>query len=143
MRKLPTEVKEMQGTLEKSRVNPNEVNFSRCEAVPEPPEGLDSYGERVWYNAAQELLSKKLLFTTDLPQLEAFCQAAQFARMSAKELKEGQEAGKLTKMKNWFKYWKDSAEMVNKLGGKFGFNPVDKSNISIPVAVSGKQSLFK
>lgn len=143
MRKLPTEIKELQGTLEKSRVNPNEVSFSRCEGVPEAPESLDEYGERVWYNAAQELHSKKLLFTTDLPQLEAFCHAAQLARMSAKELKDGQEGSKLTKMKNWFKYWKDSAEMINKLGGKFGFNPVDKTNIAIPIAGNGKQSLFK
>jgi P27 family predicted phage terminase small subunit len=142
MRKLPTEIKEQQGTLEKSRILPGEVTYSRCEAVPEPPETLDTFGEKVWYTAAGELQSRNLLFKTDLPALEVYCVGVSFMRMAAKEIKDGTEGSQKTRMGNWFKYWKDSAEIVNKFGSKFGFSPVDKTNIAVPAMGNG-QSLFK
>jgi phage terminase small subunit len=141
MRKLPTEIKEKQGTLEKSRVLPGEVVYSRCEGIPDPPETLDDFGGKVWFTAAQELHSKNLLFKTDLPALEVYCTGVSFMRMAAKEIKTP-EGSKKTAMGNWFKYWKDSAEVVNKFGAKFGFSPVDKTNIAVPATGSGK-NLFK
>ena len=142
MRKLPTELKEQQGTLEKSRLNPNEVTYSRCEGVPDPPESLDRFGEAVWYVSAGELYDRGLLFKTDLPGLENYCVAASIARMAAIEIHKGQEGSVRTRINNWFRVWKDSAMVMDKIGSNFGFSPVDKSNISIP-AVLNRKSLFK
>src|SRR5688500_9317104 len=114
MRKIPTKVKEMQGTLEKSRENPNELEFSRCQGVPEPPAHLDKHGQKIWHSSAQELYGKEILFTTDLPQLETYCEAAMLKKIAIKELQDKQAEGSLnTKWKNWFKRWKDAAMVMD------------------------------
>ena len=142
MRKLPTEVKEAQGTLKKSRILEDEVSFSLCDGVPDPPNSLDNYGEAVWNSSATELEQRRLLFKTDLPALETYCTAASFCRMAAKEINKGDEGSLKTRMNNWFRIWKDSASVMDKYGAKFGFSPVDKTNIAIP-SMPNKHSLFK
>ena len=144
MRKLPTKVKEMQGTLEKSRENAQEVEYSRCQGVPEAPDHLDKYGQRVWLSSAYELHSKKILFTTDLPQLETYCEASMLKRIALKKLQDKDEEGsENTKWNNWFKRWKDAATVMDSYSKKFGFSPVDKTNIAIPAGGDEGQSLFK
>lgn len=144
MRKLPTKVKEMQGTLEKSRENPYEVEYSRCQGVPEAPEHMDAYGQRVWLSSAAELHEKQILFATDLPQLETYCEAAMLKRMALQELQDKNgEGSKNTRWNNWFKRWKDAATVMDNYSKKFGFSPVDKTNIAIPAPDSGADSLLK
>lgn len=144
MRKLPTKVKEMQGTLEKSRENPQEVEFSRCQGVPEAPDHLDQYGQRVWLASGLELHSKQILFTTDLPQLETYCEAAMLKRIALKKLQDRDaEGSENTKWNNWFKRWKDAATVMDSYSKKFGFSPVDKTNIAIPAMPDGEEDLFQ
>ena len=48
-KKLPTVLKEMQGTLEKSRVLENEMEVDLVSELPEAPELLSKRGAEEWY----------------------------------------------------------------------------------------------
>lgn len=144
MRKLPTKVKEMQGTLEKSRENPDEIEFSLCQGVPEAPEGLDDYGQKIWLSSAHELHTKSILFKTDLPQLETYCEAAMLKKTALKRMLDKDEEGsENTKWNKWFRRWKDAASVMDVYSRKFGFSPVDKTNIAISTRDTAETSLLK
>lgn len=138
--KLPTKLKEMRGTVELSRIIPNEVEYSPVRGVPDPPDYFDEVACQVWRVNAAEVHRQGLLYVTDLPVLEIYCCAVSMVRYAKKMIDELLAAGKdITK---WFKIWKESAEVVNRTGGKFGFSPADKTAIAIP-AQTKPNSLLK
>ena len=48
-KKLPTKIKEMQGTLDVSREVENEMQVDLVQHIPEPPELLSEIGKKEWY----------------------------------------------------------------------------------------------
>ena len=51
-KKLPTKIKEMQGTLDVSREVENEMQVDLVKQIPEPPELLSKIGKKEWYKVA-------------------------------------------------------------------------------------------
>lgn len=148
--KIPTKIKEMQGTLEKSRVLGDEVEYSPVDEMPKPPETLDEYGAEVWQIATEELFDKGLLFITDLPSLEQYCIAVQHAREAALKLKDRSLVVRNPNEQNkpminpYFKVLNESRLAIIKFSALFGFSPVSKTNIALGVVNEGKNmSLLK
>ena len=72
-KKLPTAMKEMQGTLEKSRVLENEMQVDLVSQLPEAPELLSTIGVEEWYKVTSQLFNLKMLHHIDLRLIESYC----------------------------------------------------------------------
>ena len=74
-KKLPTKIKELQGTLKSERVLENEMTASLVSKIPTPPEWLSEIGKSEWIKVCLELFNKQMLHQIDLRILEAYCNA--------------------------------------------------------------------
>ena len=55
-KKLPTNLKKIQGTLEKSRLVENEMQVELCVSIPEPPELLSEIGRGEWEKVTSSII---------------------------------------------------------------------------------------
>ena len=65
-KKLPTKVKEMQGTLDASRQVKNEMQVSTLSELPPAPTWLRETAQIEWRNVTNELLNLQMLHQIDL-----------------------------------------------------------------------------
>ena len=74
-KKLPTQIKKIQGTLDKSREVKNEMQVSTLSELPPAPNWLRETAQIEWRNVTNELLSLQMLHQIDLVLLAAYCNA--------------------------------------------------------------------
>ena len=74
-KKIPTKVKELQGTLKVERVLDNEMTVSLVASIPIAPDWLSEIGKVEWIKVCVELFNKQMLHQIDLRLLEAYCNA--------------------------------------------------------------------
>ena len=133
-KKLPTVLKEMQGTLEKSRVLENEMEVDLVSELPEAPELLSKRGAEEWYKITTQLFNLKMLHHIDLPLILSYCNEMSLYIESETELRKN---GRIDNFKN------SNGDLVRsqakplanslKLASLFGISPVARANISVPV----------
>jgi len=70
-KKIPTKIKELKGTIEKSRLVGNEMETSAVVSMPSAPSFLNSQGADEWHLVTNELADIKMLHLTDLSILAA------------------------------------------------------------------------
>jgi len=75
--KLPTELKLLKGTLEKSRVLKDEMKPDNIVNIPYPPEWLGDVAKKEWYAITKELHKLKMLTNLDLSMLAVYCNEIQ------------------------------------------------------------------
>ncbi len=147
-KKLPTAMKEMQGTLEKSRVLENEMQVDLVSQLPEAPELLSTIGVEEWYKVTSQLFNLKMLHQIDLRLIESYCnEMALYIECESELRKNGRvdifkntngdiirsQAKPYVKMKN------DALNNALKLAAQFGLTPVARANISAPVTTNNTQ----
>jgi len=147
-KKLPTAMKEMQGTLEKSRVLENEMQVDLVSHLPEAPELLSTIGVEEWYKVTSQLFNLKMLHYIDLRLIESYCnEMALYIECESELRKNGRvdifkntngdiirsQAKPYVKMKN------DALNNALKLAAQFGLTPVARANISAPVTTNNTQ----
>jgi len=147
-KKLPTAMKEMQGTLEKSRVLENEMQVDLVTQLPEAPELLSTIGVEEWYKVTSQLFNLKMLHHIDLRLIESYCnEMALYIECESELRKNGRvdifkntngdiirsQAKPFVKMKN------DALNNALKLAAQFGLTPVARANISAPVTTNNTQ----
>jgi len=147
-KKLPTAIKEMQGTLEKSRVLENEMQVDLVSQLPEAPELLSTIGVEEWYKVTSQLFNLKMLHHIDLRLIESYCnEMALYIECESELRKNGRvdifkntngdiirsQAKPYVKMKN------DALNNALKLAAQFGLTPVARANISAPVTTNNTQ----
>jgi P27 family predicted phage terminase small subunit len=147
-KKLPTAMKEMQGTLEKSRVLENEMQVDLVSQLPEAPELLSTIGVEEWYKVTSQLFNLKMLHHIDLRLIESYCnEMALYIECESELRKNGRvdifkntngdiirsQAKPYVKMKN------DALNNALKLAAQFGLTPVARANISAPVTTNNTQ----
>ena len=141
-KKLPTAMKIMQGTLEKSRVIENEMQVDLLSELPEAPDLLSEIGIAEWYKVTTQLFNLKMLHDVDQSLILAYCNEMSLYIESELELRENgridnfknsngdlvrSQAKPLVKVKN------DALANALKLAVQFGLTPVARTNISAPV----------
>ncbi len=84
---IPTAIKELKGTLEKSRVLENEMKVSVINEIPEPSEDLNEEGRKIWENVCHELKRNGILSTVDLDLVESYCQEMAMYKHATRQLK--------------------------------------------------------
>jgi P27 family predicted phage terminase small subunit len=147
-KKLPTAMKEMQGTLEKSRVLENEMQVDLVTQLPEAPELLSTIGVEEWYKVTSQLFNLKMLHHIDLRLIESYCnEMALYIECEFELRKNGRvdifkntngdiirsQAKPYVKMKN------DALNNALKLAAQFGLTPVARANISAPLTTNNTQ----
>lgn len=99
------------------------------------PSGLSQEARRVWDRLAPDLIDRKVLTPWDADSFGAFCDAVARHRRAAAELDaEGEvvegHRGVMSKSP-WFQVWRDTADVMTKVGGRFGLNPSDRAGLSV------------
>ena len=147
-KKIPTKLKEMQGTLEKSRTIENEMTVDLVKNLPTAPEWLSEIGKEEWNKVTTQLFNLEMLYSVDLRLVEAYCnEIALYLECEMKLRKENRidefqssegtvlrrQASPLVKMKN------DALNNSLKLAAEFGLTPVARASISAPVTNNNTQ----
>ena len=147
-KKLPTELKKKQGTIEKSRLVENEMQVDLCQKIPEAPDWLSPIGKKEWLKISTMLFNLSMLHKVDLRLIEAYCNEISIYIECEQELRkigrvdeffssEGEvvrrQAKPLVKMKN------DALQNSLKLAAQFGLTPVARASISAPVVNNNTQ----
>lgn len=140
-KKTPTAIKEIQGTLEKSRVLDNEMQVDLVSELPEAPNLLSTLGAEEWYKITSQLFNLNMLHNIDLNLILSYCnEMALYIECETMLREKGRvdifkntngdiirsQAKPEVKMKN------DSLANALKIANLFGISPVARANISVP-----------
>ncbi len=140
-KKIPTEIKKLQGTLVKSRTLENEMTVEQINFIPEAPDFLNDYGAAEWSTVATELQSKNMLYLVDLSLLAAYCnEMGTYLECMEKVNKEGKiertfdAEGRVraSKMKPEVILARNCLDRALKLATQFGFTPSSRASIPQP-----------
>ena len=72
-KRLPTELKRVQGTLQPCRTNDNEPDYVLTKEIPDPPKYLSKTGRDVYYSTAEELLKLGILTRVSMSLFVMYC----------------------------------------------------------------------
>lgn len=128
----PTGLRVLHGDRE-DRINRNEPLPSEQAIVP--PRALDGYAQSVWDRLAPDLIAKRVLTAWDVDQFATFCEAASTYKearehLTAEGLTARGAAGGVIKSPYW-QIMRDAADIMTKVGGRFGLTPSDRSSLTI------------
>ncbi len=147
-KKLPTKIKEMQGTLDVSREVENEMQVDLVQQIPEPPELLSEIGKKEWYKVTNQLYNLNMLHNIDLRLIEAYCNEISLYIETEMMLR---EKGRIQVFKHpdgtikhaqavpYQKIAKDALNTALKLATQFGLTPVARASISVPTINNNTQ----
>lgn len=135
---LPNAIKELKGTLQKSKTLENELSFVNLDYIPQPPDTFDEISTQLWLGCCMSLKGVGLLFAQDLPILEQYVYSIFMVRLSRSELMKGEPVMTSTNkggfeyqtLNKWIKINLDYSVLANRLGGEFGFSPSARTKIS-------------
>ena len=147
-KKLPTNLKKIQGTLEKSRLVENEMQVELCVSLPDAPKLLSEKGRGEWEKVTSQLYNLKMLHRVDLRLVEAYCNEIALYIECEMELRKN---GRVDNFKNtngevirsqakpFIKIKNDALNNAMKLAAQFGLTPVARASISAPITNNNTQ----
>tara|TARA_R110002167_G_scaffold359476_1_gene576239 strand:- start:245 stop:718 length:474 start_codon:yes stop_codon:yes gene_type:complete len=147
-KKLPTKIKEIQGSINSSREIKNEMQVSALSELPPAPNWLTPLAQNEWCNVTNELLSIGMLHKIDLILLAAYVNAISLhIEMEQILMEKGRvnhyynEDGSLrhSQCKPEVKISNDSLANALKIAVQFGFTPSSRGSISAPKITNNTQ----
>jgi len=147
-KKLPTKIKQMQGTLDPSRAVINEMKVDMCQEIPIAPGWLSEIGKEEWYKVTNQLFNLQMLYQIDLQLVAAYCNEISLYIETEIKLR---DKGRVQVFKNsdgsikhaqavpFQKIAKDALDRAMKLATQFGFTPVARASISAPNITNNTQ----
>lgn len=142
---VPTQLKELKGTAQPSRVRRDEVRPPVLKEIPLAPDYLSARGKEEWYTTCAELAGLKMLHKVDLSLLAAYCNEMAVYWESETLLRQN---GRLIVFKNEdgsLKYAqpaphvsiaRNALKMALSIATQFGFTPSARTRIAAPVGES-------
>jgi P27 family predicted phage terminase small subunit len=143
-KKLPTKIKELQGTLKSERVLDNEMTVSLVTKIPPAPAWLSDIGREEWNKVCLELFNKKMLHKIDLKILEAYANAISlhieteiFLRENGRiqEFRNQDGTVKYAQSSPYQKIANDALDRALKIASSFGFTPSARTSINQPTLI--------
>ena len=138
-KKLPTEIKELKGTLQKCRELDNQMKPEKIVDLPYPPEYLNDDGKREWYAIIKEYNKLGMISKLDLSMLGLYCnEIATYIEMTNK-LKDKDRIMVFKNPDNSIKYAaqvpyqkiaNDALAKALKIAIEFGLTPSSRTRIS-------------
>ena len=147
-KKTPTKIKEMQGTLEKSRTIENEMVVDLVTELPTAPEWLSEIGKEEWNKVTTQLFNLEMLYSVDLRLVEAYCNEIAIYIECEMELRKNGRIDNFTntngdlvrsQAKPYLKIKNDALNNAMKLATQFGLTPVARASISAPKITNNTQ----
>ena len=147
-KKIPTKLKAMQGTTEKSREVANEMQVDLCLSIPDVPDLLSEIGKGEWLKVTRQLFNLNMLHSVDLRLVEAYCnEIALYIECEIELRKNGRidnfmnTNGELVRSqaKPFIKIKNDALNNAMKLATQFGLTPVARASISAPTVNNNTQ----
>ncbi len=147
-KKLPTKIKEMQGTITPSRIIENEMMVDVVTEIPEPPNWLSEIGKKEWKKVSSQLFNIGMLHNVDLHLVAAYCNEISLYIETETMLR---DKGRIQAFRNpdgtlkhaqavpYQKIAKDALGAAMKLATQFGLTPVARASISAPVTNNNTQ----
>ena len=147
-KKIPSKIKQMQGTEKNCRVIENEMQVDLVSHIPKAPDWLSEIGKEEWKKVTNQLYNLEMLYSVDLKLIEAYCnEISLYIECEMKLRKENRidefknsqgdllrsQASPLIKMKN------DALANSLKLASQFGLTPVERASISAPIMNNNTQ----
>ena len=138
-KRLPKEIKQAQGTLRVGR--DSDHNYDLVSNVPAPPDYFQDEELQHYWRLTNQLSKHGLLQQTDLELLIEYIKASAIAtRVYRLMIKEDPTDVKYNRLQ---KHWEGAVSKMERLGSKFGFNPVDKSKVWVIEKKEDPLSEFK
>ena len=147
-KKTPTKIKEMQGTLEKSRTIENEMVVDLVSDIPTAPDWLSEIGKEEWNKVSSQLYNIGMLHNVDLQLVAAYCNDMSLYIETETMLR---NKGRIQAFRNpdgtlkhtqavpYQKIAKDALNSALKLATQFGLTPVARASIAAPVLNNNTQ----
>lgn len=151
MRELPKEVKEMQGTYEPSREGLEPVEFDGYERIPTAPAEWPPNIQKLWMDRCADLKKAGYLVKAFMPHLKRYCfavlQAEEAERMLLDEGFVTEETGTNKQIykvpSKWLSVLDNANKVIDRIGAKFGFTPLDVQKIPVVKKEVNVESLLK
>ena len=139
--RMPTKLKELKGTLEKSRTFENEVEYAPLEYIPEAPADLVTAAKNYWLMCCVSLSAVGLLFSPDLPLLKRYCFSLWMvdeAMLALKDMdviviQKNKAGHKYEKKTQWTNLYLEFSKEATTIGREFGFSPSARTKIAVQV----------
>lgn len=140
-KKIPTKIKELQGTLKSDRVLENEMQVALVSSIPDAPSWLSPIGKEEWAKVCGELFGKQMLHHIDLSLIAAYSNAMALHIETEIMLREN---GRISVYKNddgtikhsqstpFQKISNDALDKALKIATQFGLTPSARSSIQQP-----------
>ena len=147
-KKIPTKIKEMQGTIEKSRSIENEMVVDLVSDIPIAPDWLSEIGKEEWNKVSSQLYNIGMLHNVDLQLVAAYCNEMSLYIETETMLR---NKGRIQAFRNpdgtlkhaqavpYQKIAKDALNSALKLATQFGLTPVARASIAAPVTTNNTQ----
>lgn len=150
--KLPTELKILKGTLEKSRVLKDEMKPSTIKNLPYPPEWLGDIAKKEWYVITKELHKLGMLTDLDLSILALYCNEIQ-TYIECNEILKNKSRVQLFKnpdgslkyasQSSFQKIANDCLSKALKIATEFGLTPASRTRIGTGISVDNQDPFFE
>jgi len=140
-KKIPSKLKEMQGTSVPCRIINNEMAVDLVSDLPEAPEWLSEIGKEEWNKVSSQLFNIGMLHNVDLRLVEAYCNEISLYIETETMLR---NKGRIQAFRNpdgtlkhaqavpYQKIAKDALNSAMKLATQFGLTPVARASIAAP-----------
>ena len=147
-KKLPSKIKEMQGTGVPCRTLENEMQVDIVSEIPEAPVWLSVIGKEEWTKVTTQLFNIEMLHSVDLRLVEAYCNEISLYIECEMELRKNGRIDEFTnsegdmvrrQSKPLVKIKNDALTNSLKLATQFGLTPVARASISSPTTNNNTQ----
>ena len=141
-KKIPTKIKEMQGTSVPCRTLENEMKVDKIDQIPESPDWLSEIGKEEWVKVTNQLHNLQMLHQLDLRLIEAYCNEMSLYIETEQLLR---NKGRIQAFRNpdgtlkhtqavpYQKIAKDALAAALKIATQFGLTPTARASINTPV----------
>ena len=130
--KKPSQIKKLQGTNRKDRVNEGRMDPTKVISVPKPPAYLGKYGKALWKNQLEQLAELKMLTKVDLVALGQYCQEWQIYRDAIADIKKHGIKNSYDQISPAVTVKNQSFKNMLQIADRFGFVASAREKITMP-----------
>lgn len=132
---VPIDEKKLSGTFRNDRIKTG-IEFSILTVCPNPPEWLDLKAKRKFTDLSNLLISKQMLFESDLHLIAALAKEYSIYEMACTELKNKSKFVKKTQsgynqQSPWVNIRSTALKNVKEIGSLFGLDPLSRSRFNV------------
>jgi P27 family predicted phage terminase small subunit len=144
---IPNEIKQLKGTIEKSRLIENPMIVQINNEIPEAPEDLNNEAKKIWQITCDELKRNGILATVDFGLIEAYCAELAMYKEAVRQIRKTSPLVKSPSgypmVSPWQTIRKQSLKAATDLAQLFGVTPSARTRVGANKPPASKLELLK